>query len=301
MSTIGIIGGTGFSERAKDYETVATDYGPVKVGTLEIGGKKVYFVARHRELEAPHLVNYRANVQALKKKGVALVYSVSAAGRLHERVWPGHLGAVDDVDWDDLTREMTFAEKGLLLHTSMDTPFSPELRRRLHDAFDLVQEEIGRLYSNSQDLRVGFHDDGTYFNIQGPSFSTPAREARLRRTIENPRFIGQTLVPEVQLLQEMGIARAALIMAVDHSCYPGAPPVKHADGVMHAVVKTAEAASYVLDEAIRNTPEDLYEPTAHTALIHSLHSRQVDLDLLRSNGRKELAEIIENELRTRNT
>ncbi|MFH1276380.1 MAG: MTAP family purine nucleoside phosphorylase [Candidatus Woesearchaeota archaeon] len=301
MSKIAIIGGTGFSEKVKDYEPVVTDFGPVSVGTLNIGGKEVYFVARHRELEVPHLVNYRGNVQALRMKNVNMVYSVSAAGRLHETVWPGHLGAVDDVDWDDLNREMTFAEKGLLLHASMDTPFSPQLRQRLKNAESEVREQISELYKNSTDLKIGFHDDGTYFNIQGPSFSTPARETRLRRTVENPRFIGQTLVPEVQLAREMGIAYATLAMCVDHSNFPNAPPVKHADGVMHAVVKTAEAAFYVLNEAIRNTPEDLYEPTAHDAFTHSLHSSQVDLKVLRANGRKELAEIIENELKSRKT
>tara|TARA_Y100000310_G_C20689639_1_gene821383 strand:+ start:2375 stop:3286 length:912 start_codon:yes stop_codon:yes gene_type:complete len=302
MAKIGIIGGTGFTGRTEINSTVKTDYGPIEVGRLGIGGKEVAFVARHGNLEVPHLVNYRANIQALKMQGVDKIYAVSAAGRLHESVWPGKVGTITDVDWDDLDRVMTYAESGLLLHASMDQPFSEALNSRLHEAWGEIIDKVQYIYRNSEDLQPGFFHSGTYFNIQGPAFTTPAREARIRATMEaagtEPRFIGQTLVPEVQLAREMGMAYAALAMCVDHSNFPDAPPVHHADGVMHAVQKTAQVAYHFLEEAIKITPEDLHDP-AHEAFSHSLHSSQVDLGRLRIAGRINLAVIIEAELESR--
>ena len=96
----------------------------------------------------------------------------------------------------------------------------------------------------------------------------------------------------------MAIAYAAIAMVVDHSNYPGAPPVTHADGVMHAVIKTAQAAYALLEEAIRLAPVELYDP-AHDAFKHSLHSSQVDLEGLRSKRRHNLADILERELKKR--
>jgi len=298
MAKIGIIGGTGFSEFVTDYKAVDTDYGPVKVGALQLGGKDVAFISRHAGLEVPHLVNYRANIQALKLEGVDKVYAVSACGRLGREAWPGSLGAVKDVDWDDLGRVMTFAEPGLLLHASMDEPFSQALRKRLFDAFNLCHNELGDLYDGSSGLELKFHNFGTYFNIDGPAFSTPAREARLRTTVHDALFIGQTLVPEVHLAREMAIAYSALAMCVDHSNFPGAPPVAHADGVMHAVKYTAQAARILLDYAVRLTDDDLSDP-AHGAFKHSLHSSQVDLERLERSGRKNLTSILCAELESR--
>lgn len=299
--TKAVIGGTGFSETATDYETIETDYGDVRFGHLELGGKEVFFVSRHAGLEVPHLVNYRANIQALKLLGVNSVFAVSACGRLAEDMLPGHLVAVSDVDWDDLNREMTFAESGLLLHASLNEPFSAGLRDNLIAAWQHTEPRVRAIYGDSSDLAVGFHTDGVYFNIQGPSFSTPAREARIRALPTRPKVIGQTLVPEVQLAREMGIAYAALGMCVDHSNYPGAPPVTHAEGVMHAVVNTAKAAVAVLDEAVRLTPDDFFDQVAHTAFDHSLSSGQVNLRLLEENGRTRLAVILDSVLNSRNT
>ena len=66
----GVIGGTGFSERAQNFETIHTDYGDVRVGHLELGGRDTIFIARHQRLQAPFQVNYRANVEAMKLLGV---------------------------------------------------------------------------------------------------------------------------------------------------------------------------------------------------------------------------------------
>ncbi len=297
MSKIAIIGGTGFSDSIKDYTTEITDYGAIKVAQIMLGGKEVDIISRHNDLEAPHLVNYRGMIQVAKLRENDIIYAVSACGRLGKNVKPGHLGAVDDVDWDDLHRETSFCVPGLLLHASTDQLFSSGLRDILADAYARIKPQVREVYRGTH-LKEGFHNGGTYFNIQGPAFTPPAREARLRRTVENPHYIGMTLVPEVLLAREMGIAYAALTMCVDHSNFPGAQHVKHADGVMVAVIKTAEVAKLVLEEAVRMTPKKFYDEDAHNAMKHSVHSGQVNLPRLRTK-RPLLAKIIKEELESR--
>ncbi|MBI4146074.1 hypothetical protein HY489_01920 [Candidatus Woesearchaeota archaeon] len=296
---IGIIGGTGFSDKVKDAKPVETDYGTVNVGKLYLGGREVAFVARHAGLEVPHKVNSRGNIQALKMAGVNTVYAVSACGRLAKESEPGTLGAVEDLDWDAFHSPASFAEDGsLLLHATMNPPFSQEMRRILTASWPAVSDRVHELYG--KDLTARFLEGGTYFNIQGPAFSTQAREERIRNTTPKATYIGQTLVPEAHLAREMAMAYAAVAMVVDHSNYPGAKPVTHADGVMFAVLSTAQTAYWLLEEAVKKTPEDLQDP-AHQAFKHSLHSSQVDLAGLRRKGRINLANIIEAELKTRET
>lgn len=296
-----VIGGTGFSEFAKDFETVDTDYGEIRVGHLELGGKEVFFLARHAGLEIPQLVNYRGNIQALKRLGVNTIYSVSACGRLAEHILPGHLVAVSHVDHEGSTRVSSFADTpGLLLHASPDGQCSPGLRQIVISAWDKVEQEVRELYAGSPDLFVGLHTHGTYFNVDGPDFRDFATEERLRRTVHDPAVIGQTVFPEINLARQMEIAYQPIGMVVDNSSFPGAKPVTHADGVMHAVTKIAQAAFVLLDEAVRNTPDNFYEEAAHDALLHALHPSQVNFDILRQQGRTNLAVILEEELASRN-
>jgi len=122
----GIIAGTGFSEKASDFEIIQTDYGDVRVGHLQLGGKDTIFLARHQKLQIPSHVNYRANVEALKLLGVNRVFAVSAAGRMHKDVLPGHLVNVSDLVWDHTgKRETTFAEdECLILHAALASLYS---------------------------------------------------------------------------------------------------------------------------------------------------------------------------------
>jgi len=296
---IGIIGGTGFSHLVEKFKEMETDYGSVNVSEMVVGGKRVFFVPRHRNLETPDRVNYRANIQALVRCGVRTVLAVTAGGRLAKEVLPGHLVFVTDVDWDDATgrhREMSFAEPGLLLHASMEKPFSPKLNHYMAWAWADEKASIERIYEDSPDLKVDIHDNGTYFNINGPAFSTPAREARIRNTVVNPKLIGQTLVPEVHLAREMGLAYAAIGMCVDHSNFPDAKPVTHADGVMHAAQKTSQAALEFLNHTIKRIPDDFHDETAHDSLKHSLHPDQVDFQRLIDAGRPRLAQILREKL-----
>ncbi|MEK6922146.1 MAG: hypothetical protein AABX82_09710, partial [Nanoarchaeota archaeon] len=288
-------GGTGFSDKIRETQDVGTDYGIIQVGTLEIGGTNAYLFTRHSQLDVPHRVNYRGNIQAAKLLGVRMMYGISAAGRLHADVLPGHLVAVSDFDWDDIAPE-TFAEDGnMLLHISMNPSCSEGLRKVLHDAWKEVKEQVQERYSDASQLAVGYHQDGVYFNIHGPGFSTVAREEAIRRKGNNHKVIGQTLHSEAYLAREMQIAYTGLAMCVDHSNYPNAPQhVNHGEVVMQAVPATADAAYMLLDAAIRKIPNPFDDP-AHTALQHALLPEQVHLGRL-NEVRPRLAEILRREL-----
>ncbi|EFK96752.1 5'-methylthioadenosine phosphorylase II [sediment metagenome] len=295
-----VIGGTGFSELASDFQNIETDYGTIKVGHIELGGKEVLFVPRHIGLEIPQLVNYRGNIQALKLLGVNTVFAVSAAGRLAQNILPGHLVAVSNVDHEGSARTSSFADTpGLLLHASPEDICSPGLRDILIQSWGAVKNKIAQIYSDSPDLELGFHPNGTYYNVDGPDFRDPATEHRLRQTVFQPALIGQTVWPEINLARQMAMAYQPLGMCVDNSSFPGAKPVTHADGVMHAVVKTAQAAVVLLNEAVKNTPDNFFEAAAHDAMRHSLHPSQVNFPLLKSQGRTKLAIILEQELASR--
>lgn len=327
QSNLAVIGGTGFSEMAQNPEKVETDYGDVQVSTLELGGKQVYFVPRHKEKEVPHLVNYRANIQALARLDVKTILAVSAAGRLSKNVRPGHLVAVGGFRTDGATgsRPSTYAEPGLLLHASMDTPFSPGLREMIYESMVEAQDKVKEIYAGSEDLEVGFHKNANYYNINGPQFLSESEEDLVRDQYENSieikerklqgkigekerndikkvldtyfsLIVGQTLVPEVKLVREMGMVYGAVGMCVDNSNFPGGKPVTHADGVMHAVVNTAKAAVVVLGNTVKRIPDDFHDPIAHEALRHSLDPKQVDFDRLIVSGRPRLADILRKKL-----
>lgn len=298
VNKIAIIGGTGFSDKIKTTEQVETDYGVIDVGTLEIGGKTAYLLTRHSTFDVPHRVNYKGNVQAAKLLGVNMMYGISAAGRLHADVLPGHLVAVDDFDWDDIHPE-TFADDGhVLLHVSMNPACSDGLRKVLHDAWTEVEENVKERYRDASQLAVGYHQDGTYFNIHGPGFSTVAREEAIRKRGNNHKVIGQTLHSEAYLAREMQIAYTGLAMCVDHSNYPDAPQhVNHGEVVMQAAPATAAAAYMLLDAAIRKIPDSFDDP-AHCALRYALLPDQVNLEEL-GKARPKLAEILRKELEKR--
>lgn len=208
--------------------------------------------------------------------------------------------AVSNVDHEGTARISSFADTaGLLLHASPEDSCSPGLREILIESWAKVKNKIAEIYSDSPDLSVGFHEHGTYFNVDGPHFRDPATEYRLRNTVYDAAVIGQTVFPENMLAREMAMAYEPVGMCVDNSSFPGAKPVQHADGVMHAVVSTAQAALLLLNEAVRRLPENFYEVTAHDAMRHSLHPSQIDLNLLRKYKRTKLAIILEQELASR--
>ncbi|MCS6562895.1 MULTISPECIES: MTAP family purine nucleoside phosphorylase [Curtobacterium] len=204
--TIGVIGGSGlyqlFEEGTADELDVPTPFGPtsspISIGTM--AGRRVAFLTRHgREHSvAPHRINHRANVWALRSLGVRAVVSSSAVGGLHPDYAPGTFVVTDQLIDRTWGRADTFFEDDVQ-HLSFADPFDPTLRRAAIDAV--------------AGLDVPFRPTGTCVVIQGPRFSTRAESVWLRQA--GGHTINMTMTPEVPLAAELGIATVNLSFVTD--------------------------------------------------------------------------------------
>lgn len=260
---IGVIGGSGlyrlFEEGTADELVVETPFGatssPITVGTMS--GKRVAFLTRHgREHSvAPHLINHRANLWALRSLGVRAIVSSSAVGGLHPDYAPGTFVVTDQLIDRTWGRADTFFEDQVQ-HLSFADPFDPVLRRAAIDAVSA--------------LDVPFRPTGTCVVIQGPRFSTRAESVWLREA--GGHTINMTMTPEVPLAAELGIgtvnlsfvtdADAGLAPAADETA--GGPaadteaPVTHA-AVMERLARANEVIVRAIGDIVGALPDD-YTP-----------------------------------------
>jgi 5'-methylthioadenosine phosphorylase len=184
---IGIIGGSGvyeITERADSCDNlfVNTDYGEVEVSMLDIFGKKVAFIPRHASGHSipPHKINFRANIDALKRVGVTRIIATNSVGSMNEEMPPGSFVIPNDFLDFSQNRIKTFYEDRVV-HVDVTEPYCPTLR----DVLD-----------KSGDVILG----GTYVCTEGPRFETPA-EIRMFRMLGGD-LVGMTGLPEVVLARE---------------------------------------------------------------------------------------------------
>ncbi|WP_259346035.1 MTAP family purine nucleoside phosphorylase [Curtobacterium sp. ME26] len=257
---IGVIGGSGlyrlFEEGTADEIDVATPFGPtsspITVGTMS--GKRVAFLTRHgREHSvAPHLINHRANVWALRSLGVRAIVSSSAVGGLHPDYAPGTFVVTDQLIDRTWGRADTFFEDQVQ-HLSFADPFDPVLRRAAIDAIAA--------------LDVPFRPTGTCVVIQGPRFSTRAESVWMREA--GGHTINMTMTPEVPLAAELGIgtvnlsyvtdADAGLAPSADETTAadtaPAEAPVTHA-AVMERLARANEVIVRAIGDVVAALPDD---------------------------------------------
>src|ERR1700680_2949510 len=233
-AVLGIIGGSGIYdlpglENARD-EVVASPWGepsaPVRHGT--IAGLPIVFLSRHDQGHrlSPSDINYRANIDVLKRAGVTDLISLSACGSFREELPPGTFVLVDQFVDRTHKRESSFFGKGCVAHVSMAHPVSPRLR--IHIAEAARAEDIGMVR------------DGTYVCIEGPQFSTLAESL----TYKNLGYavIGMTNMPEAKLAREAEICYATVAMVTDFDCWhpdQGAVPVQEIIRVLRATAERA--------------------------------------------------------------
>ncbi len=233
---IGIIGGSGLYEMegftgVADI-AVSTPFGePSDViigGTLH--GRPVFFLPRHGRGHriAPHEINHRANLWALRSLGVRWVIAVTAVGSLQEELRPRDIVLPDQL-FDRMSGRdrHTFFGNGIVAHPSFAEPFSGGLRRVLATAC----AESGRR----------FHESGTYVNMDGPAFSTRAESLFNQKM--GFSVIGMTNLPEAKLAREAENALAPLAMVTDYDCWKvDEEPVTAGAviGHLHANVATAK-------------------------------------------------------------
>jgi 5'-methylthioadenosine phosphorylase len=198
---VGVIGGTGLYRLGVSgggWGKVRTPYGGVEVLVGDFGSKRVAFLPRHGRKHGfpPHLVNYRANLWALRSLGVERVLAVSACGSLNPRMKPGELVLLDQFLDFTKGRPTTFYTGGRkgVVHVDLTEPYCPELRRIL---LETAKEE-----------GMGLHPRGTYVCTEGPRFETAAEIRAFRRL--GGDLVGMTNVPECVLARELGMCYAAV-------------------------------------------------------------------------------------------
>lgn len=190
-----IIGGTGVYEAGHNniIKKVNTKYGEVELDIINIDGEDIVFLARHGKEHSipPHLINYRANIMALKELGVTHIYSTAAVGSCNENYAPGDIVVIRDFIDFTKSRPMTFYEGGKegVKHVDMSDPYCKEMR--------------DKFYSAAKDFNLDIKGDAVYICTEGPRFET-ASEIKMYKYIGGD-VVGMTNVPEVVLANELDI------------------------------------------------------------------------------------------------
>jgi 5'-methylthioadenosine phosphorylase len=208
---IGIIGGSGLYDidglEDKAWRRVATPWGDPSDELLfgRLGGVRCVFLPRHGRGHptSPTHLNYRANIDALKRSGVTDVLSLSAVGSLKPELPPGHFVVVDQFIDRSFAREKSFFGEGIVAHVSMAHPVCARLGASLFSAASAMSLPVTR--------------GGTYLVMEGPQFSTKA-ESELYRSW-GCSVIGMTNMPEAKLAREAELCYATVAMVTDFDCW----------------------------------------------------------------------------------
>ena len=237
---IGVIGGSGLYEPgaldgAQEIE-VASSFGepsgPITTGML--GGVRFSFLARHGAGHrlSPSEVNFRANIDALKRCGVTDLVAISAIGSLQEEMAPGEFVVVDQLIDRTIGRERSFFGGGVTAHVPLADPVCP----RLSDLAGKAAKKAG----------ATVHDGGTYVAIEGPQFSTRAESLMFRQW--GAHVIGMTAMPEARLAREAELPYALLGMVTDYDCWRDAHADVDVTDILNVMRGNAETARTALAE-----------------------------------------------------
>ncbi|HEY1797719.1 MAG TPA: S-methyl-5'-thioadenosine phosphorylase [Stellaceae bacterium] len=261
---IGIIGGSGLYQidglTGVEWRRVESPFGETSdefcFGTL--GAQRVVFLPRHGRGHAlpPSAINFRANIDALKRCGVTDILSLSAVGSLREELAPGDFVIVDQFIDRTFAREKSFFGPGCVAHVSMAHPVC----HRIGDAISAAAAEIGA------SVRRG----GTYMVMEGPQFSTMA-ESELYRAW-GCDLIGMTNMPEAKLAREAEICYATVAMVTDYDCWHPNHDHVTVEAIVSVLLANADKAR-ALVKSVVPLLSDHAGPCRHgcqTALDHAL-------------------------------
>lgn len=208
---IGFIGGSGVYDldglEDRKWVKVRTPWGDPsdEILTGVLSGVRVAFLPRHGRGHPtpPSALNYRANIDAMKRIGCTELISLSAVGSLKEELPPGHFVIVDQFIDRTFAREKSFFGTGCVAHVSVAHPTCP----RLGDALEEAAREIALPVTRG----------GTYLVMEGPQFSTKAESLLYRQW--GCDVIGMTNMPEAKLAREAELCYASLAMVTDYDCW----------------------------------------------------------------------------------
>jgi 5'-methylthioadenosine phosphorylase len=250
-SVLGIIGGSGIYDlpglKNAQSKTVNSPWGKPSAALLtgEIDGLPIVFLSRHDKGHrlSPTDINYRANIDALKRAGVTDLVSLSACGSFREDLPPGTFVLVDQFVDRTHARANSFFGTGCVAHVSMAHPVSPRLRIHLAEAAMAEGLTVVR--------------DGTYVCIEGPQFSSLAESL----TYKNLGYsvIGMTNLPEAKLAREAEICYATVAMVTDFDCWHPDHDAVTVQDIIKVLMANAEKAKQLVARLARDFPRE-HEP-----------------------------------------
>jgi 5'-methylthioadenosine phosphorylase len=274
-AVLGIIGGSGIYdlpglENSRE-EAIRSPWGepsaPVRHGN--IAGLPIVFLPRHDKGHrlSPSDINYRANVDVLKRAGVTDLISLSACGSFREELPPGTFVLVDQFVDRTYKRESSFFGKGCVAHVSMAHPVSPRLRIHLAAAAEAEGIAVAR--------------GGTYLCMEGPQFSSYAESM----TYKNLGYsvIGMTNMPEAKLAREAEICYATVAMVTDFDCWHPDHDAVTVQDIIRVLTTNADKAKGLVARLATEFPRE-HEPcpigsdrALDTALITTPEARDPEL------------------------
>lgn len=250
-AVVGIIGGSGVYDlpglRNARRQRIETPWGEPSDDLLfgEIGETRAVFLPRHGRGHrlSPTGINYRANIDAMKRAGVTDLISVSACGSFKSQFFPGLFVLVDQFVDRTFSRESSFFGNGCVAHVSLAHPVAPLLSARIARAARAEGIEIA----------VG----GTYVCMEGPQFSSHAESLHYKASGYD--VIGMTAMPEAKLAREAEISYATIAMVTDFDCWH--PEHDHVDvaAVIEIVRNNSSAAARLLARVLADFPRE-HEP-----------------------------------------
>lgn len=264
LPRIGVIGGSGVynidglsnTEWVKINSPFGAPSDEILLGDLQ--GQPMAFLPRHGRGHKipPSAVNYRANIDCLKRLGVSDILSVSAVGSLREDLSPGTFVIVDQFIDRTFAREKSFFGPGMVAHVSMAHPVCSRLGNHLEQAAKIAGIPVVR--------------GGTYLAMEGPQFSTQAESFLYRQW--GCDVIGMTNMPEAKLAREAELCYATVAMVTDFDCWHPDHDHVSVDQIIQVLLKNADKARLLVQQTTPLLSADLgaADCACKTALQHAL-------------------------------
>jgi len=254
-AVIGVIGGSGLyglqGFTPTREERIATPWGEpsdaLRFGSF--GDTQVVFLARHGRGHrfSPSSINYRANIDALKRAGVTDIVAVSACGSYRRDLYPGLFVLADQFIDRTFKRETSFFGTGCVAHVGFSHPTSAVLRRRVAEA----AEAEG----------IPFQQGGTYVCMEGPQFSTYAESIHYQSL--GASVIGMTAATEAKLAREAELPYALVAMVTDYDCWHEEHGPVDVASVLKVMHDNGEKANRLVARVLADYPAER-EPCPHS-------------------------------------
>jgi 5'-methylthioadenosine phosphorylase len=245
---VGVIGGSGVYAlgglKSTRDEKVETPWGEpsdlLRFGRL--GETEAVFLARHGQghVQSPSSINYRANIDALKRAGVTDIIAVSACGSFRRELYPGLFVLVDQFIDRTFSRQTSFFGPGCVAHVPLAHPIAPKLRQRIAAA--------------AQVEGIAFQSGGTYVCMEGPQFSTLAES--LLYQAHGAHVIGMTAATEAKLAREAEISYATIAMVTDYDCWHEEHGPVDVASVMKVARENAARANALVARVLADFPTE---------------------------------------------